>query len=37
MYLAWERTKHEKVGMDAKAAEKLGLNKMGKSRRFMGA
>lgn len=37
MYLAWEKTKHEKVGMDAKSAEKLGLNKMGKSRRFMGA
>ena len=37
MYLAWENTKYERTdrNLDDETAEKLGLNKLGKSRKFL--
>jgi hypothetical protein len=37
MYLGWEKTKHERTdrNLDDETAEKLGLNKLGKSRKFL--
>ena len=37
MYLAWEKTKYERTdrNLDDETAEKLGLNKLGKSRKFL--
>jgi hypothetical protein len=37
MYVGWEKTKHERTdrNLDDETAEKLGLNKLGKSRKFL--
>lgn len=37
MYMAWEKTKYERTdrNLDDETAEKLGLNKLGKSRKFL--
>ena len=39
MYMGWEKTKYERTdrNLDNKTAEKLGLNVLGKQRRFLEA